>query len=237
MRILLAGLHYHAPPAPSTTARACLNALTAHGKVRVGFARRWCVVGVQHVSPLTWGAKTPTGDRPAPSPDRTIVRCVAEGGGESPQAYRSALIRAHNDAWRAHGRLTRAPAQARTRRKSRNSRPRPRDIARPTRAFMHIHVRSGAVGRHMQKDSVRSDQTRPRNDAGTSPTLTGQGIPPRAAALRSSAPRRARCARAAPARSAACRAFLKLLFERCHRTSRISQQPCQQAQLRLAAER
>jgi len=157
-------------------------------------------------------------------------------GGESPQAYRSALIRAHNDAWRAHGRLTRAPAQARTRRKSRNSRPRPRDIARPTRALMHIHVRSGAVGRHMQKDSVRSDQTRPRNDAGTSPTLTGQGIPPRAAALRSSAPRRARCARAAPARSAACRPFLKLLFERCHRTSRISQQPCQQAQLRLAAE-
>jgi len=50
MPILLAGLHYHAPPAPSTTARACLNALTAHGKVRVGFARRWCVVGVQHVS-------------------------------------------------------------------------------------------------------------------------------------------------------------------------------------------
>eukprot|EP00966_Prymnesium_polylepis_P065034 1509140-Prymnesium_polylepis.1 len=44
MPILLAGLHYHAPPAPSTTARACLNALTANGEVRVGFARRWCVV-------------------------------------------------------------------------------------------------------------------------------------------------------------------------------------------------
>eukprot|EP00966_Prymnesium_polylepis_P209582 4854845-Prymnesium_polylepis.1 len=42
---------YHAPPAPSTstTARACLNALTAHGELRIGFARRWCVVGVQHV--------------------------------------------------------------------------------------------------------------------------------------------------------------------------------------------
>eukprot|EP00966_Prymnesium_polylepis_P006494 148939-Prymnesium_polylepis.1 len=30
------GLHHHAPPgpAPSTTARACLNALTAHGSVK-----------------------------------------------------------------------------------------------------------------------------------------------------------------------------------------------------------
>eukprot|EP00966_Prymnesium_polylepis_P296869 6858399-Prymnesium_polylepis.1 len=28
MPIVLAGLHYRAPPAPSTTARACLNALT-----------------------------------------------------------------------------------------------------------------------------------------------------------------------------------------------------------------
>jgi hypothetical protein len=29
---------------------------------------------------------------------------------------------------------------------------------------------------HMQKESVRSDQTRAHNDAGTSPSLTGQGI-------------------------------------------------------------
>jgi len=50
MPFVLAGLHYHAPPAPSTTARARLklNVLTAHSEVRVGFARRWCVVGVQH---------------------------------------------------------------------------------------------------------------------------------------------------------------------------------------------
>ena len=35
---------YHASPAPSTTPRARLNALTAHSEVRVGFARQ-CVRG------------------------------------------------------------------------------------------------------------------------------------------------------------------------------------------------
>eukprot|EP00966_Prymnesium_polylepis_P242539 5608511-Prymnesium_polylepis.1 len=59
---------------------------------------------------------------------------------------------------------------------SRNSGHLPRDIARLTRALVHIHVRPGAVGRHMQKESVRSDQTRAHNDAGTSPSLTGRGI-------------------------------------------------------------
>eukprot|EP00966_Prymnesium_polylepis_P167186 3864878-Prymnesium_polylepis.1 len=38
--------HLHPPPQHEH----CLNALTAHGKVRVHLARRWCVVGVQHVA-------------------------------------------------------------------------------------------------------------------------------------------------------------------------------------------
>eukprot|EP00966_Prymnesium_polylepis_P148308 3426069-Prymnesium_polylepis.2 len=41
---------------------------------------------------------------------------------------------------------------------------------------MHIHVRSSAAARRMQKKSTRTDQTRPRNDYSTWPTLTGQGI-------------------------------------------------------------
>jgi len=41
---------------------------------------------------------------------------------------------------------------------------------------VHIHVRPGAVGRHMQKESTRTDQTRARNAYGTCPSLTGQGI-------------------------------------------------------------
>mmetsp|Transcript_62738 Transcript_62738/g.166760 ORF Transcript_62738/g.166760 Transcript_62738/m.166760 type:complete len:222 (-) Transcript_62738:1697-2362(-) len=47
-----------------------------------------------------------------------------------------------------------------------------------TRALVHIriHVRPGAVGRHMQKESTRTDQTRARNAYGTCPSLTGQGI-------------------------------------------------------------
>eukprot|EP00966_Prymnesium_polylepis_P205250 4756313-Prymnesium_polylepis.1 len=38
---------------------------------------------------------------------------------------------------------------------------------------MHIHVRPDAVGRHMQKESTRTDQTRARNDYGTCHSLTG----------------------------------------------------------------
>eukprot|EP00966_Prymnesium_polylepis_P126891 2934660-Prymnesium_polylepis.1 len=57
---------------------------------------------------------------------------------------------------------------------SRNSGHRPRDIARPTRALVQIHVRPGAVGRHMQKESTGTDQTRARNAYGTCPSLTGQ---------------------------------------------------------------
>eukprot|EP00966_Prymnesium_polylepis_P208285 4824767-Prymnesium_polylepis.1 len=37
--------HLHPPPQHERV----VNALTAQGEVRVGFARRWCVVGVQHV--------------------------------------------------------------------------------------------------------------------------------------------------------------------------------------------
>jgi hypothetical protein len=85
-------------------------------------------------------------------------------------------VNAHNDVRRAHGISTLAPAPTRARHKSRNSGHQPRDIARPTRALMHIHVRPGAVGRHMQKESTRTDQTRAHNDAGTCPILTGQGI-------------------------------------------------------------
>ena len=81
---------------------------------------------------------------------------------------------AHNDVRRTHGISTLAPAPTRARHKSRNSGHQPRDIARPTRALMHIHVRPGAVGRHMQKESTRTDQTRARN--AYCPTLTGQGI-------------------------------------------------------------
>ena len=83
---------------------------------------------------------------------------------------------AHNDVRRTHGISTLAPAPTRARHMSRNSGHQPRDIARPTRALMHIHVRPGAVGRHMQKESTRTDQTRAHNDAGTCPILTGQGI-------------------------------------------------------------
>ena len=39
--------HLHPPPQHE---HASINALTAHSEVRVGFARRWCVVGVQHVT-------------------------------------------------------------------------------------------------------------------------------------------------------------------------------------------
>ena len=83
---------------------------------------------------------------------------------------------AHNDVRRTHGISTLTPAPTRARHMSRNSGHQPRDIARPTRALMHIHVRPGAVGRHMQKESTRTDQTRARNAYGTCPILTGQGI-------------------------------------------------------------
>jgi len=43
------------------------------------------------------------------------------------------------------------------------------------RSHMHINVRGSALARHTQKESVRSDQTRPHNEYGTFPTLSGQG--------------------------------------------------------------
>ena len=76
MPFFLAGLHYHAPPAPSTTARARLNVLTAHSEVRVGFARRWCVVGVQHVGSVGSTCCTPSANDHPPKAD-TDVKCTA----------------------------------------------------------------------------------------------------------------------------------------------------------------